>query len=138
MEQTLIQKYSTALIRGLIEKVKSLSELDHRLTKGELRELFVLNILKLFLTNQFDVGSGIIVNQKGEQSNQIDIIIYDNRILPPFIKEKHISVYPAECVLATIEIKSNLRKIDLVNTEKKVKRLYEVIYNPSSSFYKNK
>lgn len=137
MEQTLIQKYSTALVRSLIEKIESLSDLDHKLAKGELRELFVADILKQFLTSQFDIGSGIVINQKGEQSRQTDIIIYDRRILPPFIKEQHLGVFPAESVLATIEIKSDLRKSDLLKAEDSAKIMLEVIYNPSSSLYKD-
>ena len=133
MEQTLIQAYSTSIVRGLIERTKSLSNLNHKLLKGELRELFVSNILDSFLTNQFGIGSGIIVNQKGEQSNQTDIIIYDNRVLPPFIKEQHLGVYPAECVLATIEIKSYLRKNELLKAEVSAKKIHDEIYNPRSS-----
>ncbi|MHA1252502.1 MAG: DUF6602 domain-containing protein [Candidatus Helarchaeota archaeon] len=136
MEQTLIQKYSTSLIHSLIEKIQSISSLSHKLSKGELRELFVADILKAFLTSQFDVGSGIIINQKGDQSNQTDIIIYDNRILPPFIKEQHLGIYPAECVLAVIEVKSNLRKTDIFKSEESAKKLLEIIYNPKSSIYK--
>ena len=61
MERTLIQKYSSSIIRGLVERALDLSKLDHRVTKGELRELFVSNTLKVFLTKQFDIGSGIII-----------------------------------------------------------------------------
>ena len=60
MEQTLIQKCTTSIVRGFIERTKSLSHPDHRLLKGELRELFMSNILDSFLTNQFEIGSGII------------------------------------------------------------------------------
>ena len=137
MEQTLIQKYTTSIVRGFIERTESLSHLDHRLLKGELRELFVSDILDSFLTNQFGIGSGIIINQKGEQSNQTDIIIYDNRVLPPFIKGQHLGIYPAECVLATIEIKSYLRKGELLKAEVSAKKLIEEIYNPKSSLYED-
>ena len=137
MEQTLIQSYSTSIVRGFIERTKSLSNLNHRLLKGELRELFVSDILSSFLTNQFGIGSGIIINQKGDQSNQTDIIIYDNRVLPPFIKEQHLGVYPAECVLATIEIKSYLRKNELLKAEASANKLLVEIYNPKSSLYED-
>ncbi len=135
MEQTLIQKYTTSIVHGFIERTKSLSHLDHKLLKGELRELFVSNILELFLAKQFGIGSGIIINQKGDQSNQTDIIIYDNRVLPPFIREQHLGVYPAECVLATIEIKSYLRKNELLKAEVSAKKLINEIYNPKASRY---
>ena len=137
MERTLIQKYSSSIIQGLVERALALSKLDHRVTKGELRELFVSNTLKAFLTKQFDIGSGIIINQKGKQSNQTDIIIYDNRILPPFIKEQQIGVYPAENVIATIEVKSNLTKTELLKSEESAKKLLEIVYNPECSIYED-
>jgi len=110
MKRTLIQKSSTSIVKRLIEQVESLSSLEHHLTNGQLKELFVSNILRSFLPNQYSVGSGIIINKDDEQSKQTDIVIYDNRFLPPFISEQNIGVYPVESVLATIEVKSKLNK----------------------------
>lgn len=134
----LIKRYSTSMVEGLVGKVSASSPLQHKLTKGELRELFVTNLLSPFLTSQFDIGSGIIINQKEEQSDQTDIIIYDNRILPPFIKEQHIGVFPAECVIGVIEVKTNLRKDAVIRTEASAKKLCEKIYNPASNIYGEK
>ena len=116
-------------------KIDASSSLKHKLTKGELRELFTVNVLNAFLTSQFSIGSGVIVNQKEEQSNQTDIIIYDNRILPPFIKEQHIGVYPAECVVGTIEVKSILDSNAINKSIEASKVLNDRVYNPSSSIY---
>jgi hypothetical protein len=131
----LIKTYASMIVQNLLNKIDSLSSLDHNLTKGELRELFVSDVLSSFLTKQFDVGSGIIVNQKEEQSSQIDIIIYDNRIVPPFIKEQHIGVYPAESVLGVLEIKSNLTYLEIEKTENNYKHLREIIYSNEASIY---
>jgi hypothetical protein len=135
--QKLIKRYSSAIIEGMVCKISASSPLKHKLTKGELRELFITSILKSFLTKQFDIGTGIIINQKEEQSNQTDIIIYDNRILPPFIKEQHIGVYPAESVVGVIEVKSKLDRNAIINSEKSAKKLIETIYNPKSSIYED-
>lgn len=129
MPRTLIQKYSTSSVKNLIEKMNDLHGMNHRLTEGQLRELFVSNILNQFLTNQFSVGSGIIINRRGDQSRQMDIIVYDNRILPPFIKEQYIGVYPAESVIATIEVKSQLSRRELQLAEKSARKLYSEVYN---------
>jgi hypothetical protein len=72
MEDTLIQRYSTLIVKAMIAEANSLKDLMHKLTKGELRELFVSNILDAFLTRQFSISSEIIVNQKGEQSAQME------------------------------------------------------------------
>ncbi|MHC1724514.1 MAG: DUF6602 domain-containing protein [Syntrophobacteraceae bacterium] len=131
----LIKRYSTALVEGLVSIIAASSPIHHKLTKGELRELFVTNLLLPFLTKQFDAGTGIVINQKEEQSYQTDIIIYDNRILPPFIKEQHIGVYPAESVVGTIEVKTKLTKEALLKAEASARRLHEAIYNPSSNIF---
>jgi hypothetical protein len=134
-ERTVIQKYATAIISGLMEKVKSLSDLKHNLTKGELRELFVNEILSSFLTDQFGIGSGIIINQAGLQSNQNDIIIYDNRVLPPFIKQQNLGVYPVESVIGVLEVKTTLTRKNLIDTETKFAHLRNDICSPVYSYY---
>jgi len=70
MERTLIQQYATGIVNGLIEQVKAVGPLDHGPTKGRLRELFVTQVLSRFLTSQFGVGSGVITNQRGDQSKE--------------------------------------------------------------------
>lgn len=134
MKRTLIQKNSTGVVKNLTQRVKDLSDLGHKLTKGQLRELFVSGVLNSFLTNQFSTGSGIVINQQGEQSNQTDIVIYDNRILPPFIREQGVGVYPAESVLATIEVKSLLAYRDILDADRKAKRLHKKIYNNTQPY----
>ena len=133
--KNLIKRYSTAMIEGLGKKIDASSPIENKLTKGELRELFITNILRYFLTNQFDVGTGIVINQKEEQSKQTDIIIYDNRILPPFIKEQNIGIYPAESVVGVIEVKSRFARDAILKSEESSRILIEIIYNPSSSIY---
>jgi len=129
-KRTLIQKRSTAIVKGMIEQIESLSDLEHGLTNGELKEIFVSKVLSHFLPSQYDLGSGVIINKDGQQSNQTDIIVYDKRFLPPFIKEQHIGVYPVESVLATIEVKSKLNKTGkegLTQIEKKAAKLCDKI-----------
>ena len=63
-KRTLIQMDSSSVIGGMLERIETISGMDHRLTKGELRELFVSGVLKKFLSSQFDVGSGIIINHR--------------------------------------------------------------------------
>jgi hypothetical protein len=130
----LVASYSTAIISGLMSKVSALS-LNHKLTQGELTELFITNVLSLFLTKQFDTGTGVIISSKQEESDQTDIIIYDNRILPPFIKESHIGVYPAESIVGVISVRSQLDGTVIKKTERSFKKLHEKIYNPASRLY---
>ena len=128
MARTLIQKYASSMVEDFLARANDLKDLKHDLTKGELKELFVGRILKSFLTTQFEVGSGIVINLEGGQSRQTDIVIYDNRIIPPFIKEQNLGIYCAESVIATIEIKTTLNKGELVGAEEAAKVLHDQVF----------
>ena len=134
--RTLIQEHSIAIVRALAERAEAVKGLEHKVTKGQLRELFVTQLLDSFLTSQFGIGSGIIINQKGQQSNQTDVIVYDRRILPPFIKEQNVGIYPVESVLATVEVKSLLRRKELEDSEKAAKKLRTTVFNTNSDYYR--
>ena len=121
----------------MLERAKALSGLDQNLLKGELRELFVSEVLKCYLSYPFEIGSGIIINQRGDESSQTDIVIYDAGILPPFIRGQHLGVFPAECVLATVEVKSDLGPNELLSFEKAAKKLLEEVYSSDGSIYPN-
>ena len=127
MCETLIKKYSTSVVRDFIDRANNLKELKHELTKGELKELFVSRVLRSFLPSQFDIGSGIVVNSAAEQSRQTDIVIYDNRIMPPFIKEQSLGVFPVHSVIATVEIKTKLSVAELRDSEEAAKTLLEKV-----------
>lgn len=135
MSATLIQQFATSIVRGMIERAAALSQLDHKLLKGELRELLVSEVLKSFISHPFEIGSGILVNQRGQQSCQTDVIVYDATVLPPFVKAQHLGVYPAECVLATVEVKSVLSHDELISAEHAARTLHEEVYSTNGSIY---
>jgi hypothetical protein len=132
---SLIQTYATSIVAGLVAKVVATGQLEHRLTKGEVRELFVSDLLQPFLTHQFGIGAGVVVNQRGDQSKQTDIIIFDRSILPPFIAYGHLGVFPAESVVATIEVKSRLGKRELLDADESAKHLRDCVYDRRADRY---
>jgi len=86
--------------------------LEHPVTIGQIREFFVQNLLNKFLPSGLTVGSGKIISSfKEKMSNQIDIIVFDNRF-PKFSMTGNPfnSLYPVEGVVATIEVKTKLNK----------------------------
>jgi hypothetical protein len=113
----------------------SLKDIYHTGIKGTLRELLVSNFIRPFLTSQFSIGKGIIVNKNNNQSNETDLVIYDNRILPPFFEKQKIGFYPAESVVATIEIKSELNKNKIIEAEEAARELRNVVCNPEMSVF---
>lgn len=129
MAKTLITKHTTSMIRDVIERARDLQDGEGRelnLFKGELKELFVAGILKRFLPRHLGVGSGTMINAAGTRSFQTDIIIYDTRVLPPFLQEQHLGIYPAESVIGTLEIKTTLDDAEVARTARAVERLNDV------------
>jgi hypothetical protein len=135
MNRNPIQEHTSELVKGLINESKALRNLDQTTVKGRLKELFISKLLKKFLSSQFGIGSGVIINQAGKMSKQIDIIIYDTRILPPFIEEQEIGVYPVESVLAAIEVRSRVDKSTMKMYAKRVSELFAEVYDPDWSYY---
>jgi hypothetical protein len=92
MARTLIQEHTSRIIEGFLKEADALGDLHNTTIKGTLRELFCGNLINRFLPTHFELGSGCVINHRGIQSNQSDIIIYDNRAIPPFIKEEKLGV----------------------------------------------
>jgi len=120
-----LSDYVFALIAGFIAQAEGLSSIEHRLTKGELRELFVQSLLKHFLPENLGVGTGVVINNQTDQSHQMDIVIYDKRALPPFLMTKNRNVFPIESVVSTIEVKSRLDLSALKQAEKSALHLIQ-------------
>lgn len=137
MKRSPIQQHASALIRGLIAESEALKDLDQNTVKGQLRELLTTRLFSKFLTSQYGIGNGVIINQMGKTSGQIDIIIYDNRLLPPLIEEQKIGVYPVESVLAAIEVRSWISKDTVTMYAKTVAEMYKEIYDSKCSIYQD-
>jgi len=83
-------------------------DLPHEGEKGGIRERRVADFLKSILPQCFGIGSGHIIDTRGNTSGQIDIIIYnalDGICLPI---DEYYSLFPCESVHAAIEVKSTL------------------------------
>lgn len=127
-----VRQYFTALIKSAIGKSDAVSNLEHNLIKGVIRECIISDILSEILPSQFRAGTGIIVNGDGDQSKQTDIIIYDNRILASFMQKYSVSLYPIESVIATIEVKTRLHKKDIEKTNRDARIIHQMFKPPNN------
>lgn len=105
-----------------VEQLWSLYEatvdIAHPGEKGSFREVFVRSLISSVIPFHYGVGSGVIVDKWGEQSPQIDLLIYDKRLLPPLMEEVGHGIYPIDSVLRIVEVKSTLQKSDLSQLER--------------------
>lgn len=99
-----------AKLNGLVAESKSIFDcLGHNGLRGAAREMFVKDFLFPFLPPYVGIGTGEIINHLGRRSKQIDVVLYNRGRLPPLlIGSGDLGVFPWECVIATIEVKSTL------------------------------
>lgn len=92
---------------SLKRQAQSAGLLSHGSLVGHVREFLVSNFLKSFLPECVEIGTGRVFDSSGNQSKQIDIVLYDNRC-PALRFPSGVGLFPLEGVIATIEIKSSL------------------------------
>jgi hypothetical protein len=89
--------------------------------KGTANENALRNLLVKFLPKRYSIGSGIVIDKDGNYSRQVDIIIYDSDFHPElFSQGAAASLFPADVVYATIEIKTTLTKDEMTKAMENV------------------
>ena len=72
-------------------------DIVHNGVKGGLNEIELSSIIKEVIPQKYKIAKGVIENSIGEQSNETDFFIYDDEILPPYIKNE-LAFVPVEAV----------------------------------------
>lgn len=102
-------------VRCAMELLKHADDLSHPVLKGTSCEAIVRKeLIEPLLIGALRVGTGIIVDNEGNQSGQCDAVIYAPSLLPAiFWEEANEGVFPADCVFAAVEVKKKLSKKEL-------------------------
>lgn len=107
---------------------------NHSSIKGTLLEKAVCDFFQTMLPNNLGITSGFIIDSNGNQSTQLDLIIYDNLKGCTFFNEGGISILPCEFVHCAIEVKTSINSTELqkcAEASRKIKQLER------KAFYKN-
>lgn len=84
-------------------------EIAHRQSAGEAREVALINLLRKNLPSRVGVEQGgFVIDALGNESAEIDVVIYDKSVGTVFNViegEKH---FPCETVIAVGEVKTNV------------------------------
>jgi hypothetical protein len=81
----------------------------HPGSKGDSLENVWIEWLKKYLPNRYCVDKAIIIDSKGNLSNQIDLVIYDQQYTPFVLNQNGIHYIPAEGVYAVFEVKPDFK-----------------------------
>jgi Domain of unknown function (DUF6602) len=95
-------------IQKTLDDMRATASYRNQLLKGRAREIFIANILRPYLNPTMGICTGMVTDSDGNHSAQIDIIIFDRNVVPPFLLTEGEGIVPIESVLATVEVKSKL------------------------------
>ncbi len=84
------------------------ADVGHAPTQGTYREGSFGSFLRRYVPRRFEIGTGLAIDTKGRQSNQIDIAIFDTWNSPTLLTKKGVHLIPIECLYGVIEVKSTL------------------------------
>ena len=99
----------------------------HPGTKGDDTELNWLGMLASLLPKRYGAAKAFVVDAKGSQSQQIDVVIHDRHFSPLLFEVGGARYIPAESVYAVFEVKQSLDRGNLEYAGEKVasvRRLY--------------
>jgi hypothetical protein len=99
---------------------------SHHGELGRITEEIIKGVLERLLPKRFSIGTGFIINSKGDASAQTDVVIYDDFYNRPLLSEYGVRVFPVECVYATIEVKSVLDSDSLQKSVADIMRLRKI------------
>lgn len=123
-----LAKLFNGLQNQMHTKLSTIREgVSHGTTVGNASELKWINMFKDYLPTRYSVDTGHVLDSQGNQSDQIDIVIYDRHYSPFFFNEDGVKFFPAESVYAVLEVKQDLTKKDIEYAGKKaasVRRLH--------------
>lgn len=83
---------------------------SHPGTKGTATESEWISMLREFLPRRYGVGGIFAVDSLGNQSEQIDVAIFDQQYSPLFFEQGNLSFVPIESIYAVFEVKPTLNK----------------------------
>jgi hypothetical protein len=95
-------------IRNVAERARQ-TAVGHRGVTGELRELLAVELLQAVLPPWIQVATrAVIIDHKGGESGEVDIVIYDGTSLPPLSFAGTPKLIPVDACLYAIEVKTKL------------------------------
>ena len=107
------------------------ASIHHAGLKGAGVEMLVQEFFEAILPKNIGIGTGLVIDQYGAMSKQVDIVLYDSAATPSFLSYGGVRLFPVECVYFVIEVKTNLSGAEFdksVENMRSVKNLSQGAY----------
>lgn len=80
----------------------------HPVTKGDVGELQWLKLFEGYLPQRYRAAKAFVIDSRGNLSDQIDVVIYDQQYSPFLFNQDGAKYVPAESVYAVFEVRPEL------------------------------
>lgn len=106
----LVREVMVETVRQARELSRIVEAVPHAGLRGQFRESFLARALRPWLPRGMELGTGVIVDEKGTRRlvNEDDIIIYAPDLLPAVLPLVERNIFLLDAVVAHIEVKSTL------------------------------
>lgn len=122
---SIISAKFSAKIATLKAEFENNKDVVHQGVKGGLNESELSDLIRDVIPKRYKLAKGVIENSRGEQSNETDVLIYDDEILPSYMKNE-LTFVPVEAVKYNFEVKSTLNATELKTTLAKFARFKSI------------
>lgn len=109
------------LQKSMIDNLDVIREnVDHAPTMGDGSENEWIIFLRTYLPKRYCVDKAKVIDYHGNQSDAIDIVIYDQQYTPFVLNKNSVKYIPAESVYAVFEAKQDITKKHIEYAGKKI------------------
>lgn len=100
--------------------------ISHAGTMGSVNEGNWIAVLRAYLPNRYDVDQAIVIDSRGNKSDQMDVVIFDRHFTPVLLDQANHRLVPAEAVYAVFECKPTFDKGLIEYAQGKAKSVREL------------
>lgn len=112
-------------IKRAIGEAEIASTVSHRFLIGRIREIALENLIRPILSSEFSCGTGKVTDYRGNQSKEVDLVIYTKKLIAPILYSERFGMFPTDSCFATVEVKSQLTASEIkkaIDNSKSLKR----------------
>ena len=130
-----VMRHTSEMMQSKLAEIRE--AFNHPGNKGDGAEETLRSFLKDYLPQGLGIGKGEIIDHKGRHSKQCDVVIFNPLRAPTFSKSEDHIIFPAESVVAVIEVKTKLTASDIPNIVEAMKSVKELDRSGLVSPWKN-
>lgn len=109
MAEAQFESYWQFRMEGVTSRLRAAQQfVSHPGTRGTLAENLLRESIREFLPQRWAVGTGFIMNEDGDRSNQVDLLIYDQLTTSPIYRDGELAILSPGTAHLAVEVKSSL------------------------------